>query len=487
VASKADVDYHVKEPTPRPSSSDLWFFSYLPWALAVGLTTPLIPLVALFLYKGTFATAYSPLVVAVVVAASDLTEIPFTVFWGNLSDRLHHRKYFMVGSFVATGLVLMAMPFMPNLQTFILMNVLEGVCMAASAPIGTVLLLETRQKRWWPRDIGVFGLVSGVGTVGGLALGAIWLYVLGWNVSATIPAMQSLLILTGVLALLSGIIALRYIEEPEEYTDRESMTDDVPAYAGLVSTIRGLGRRALNVLDLARGEPVPLPRSELFFLASLFIVNLGSQMCLGTLVYFLTAPDGAGLSQAAVFVVFLASALTSTALMAPSGKAADRYSPKNIFLASIIVRAILIPVLILIALKGSFLYLSPSSVSMIGATIGINGLIGVTLAFASTASTVFLLRLLSANANKARGKAVGLYYALSGFGGLLGTLVGGWVYAVKDVTWAYGLAAIVLIGGCLIIFPIHYHFTPYRHVPLPIKAKSATAGKASGVAPWTKT
>jgi MFS family permease len=444
----------------------------------------LIPLVALFLYKGTFATAYSPLVVAVVVAASDITEIPFTIFWGNLSDRLRHRKFFMVGSFVATGLVLIAMPFMPNLQTFILMNVVEGVCMAASAPIGTVLLLETRSKRWWPRDIGVFGLVAGVGTVGGLALGAIWLFFLGQNVSYTIPAMQALLVLTGVLAILSGLIALRYIEEPSEYSDRESVTDDVPIYSGLVSMIRGFCKRALGVLDLARGEPVPLPRSEMFFLASLFIVNLGSQMFLGTLVYYLTASDGAGLSQAAVFVVFLASALTSTALMAPSGKAADRFSPKNIFVASIIARALLIPVLILITMKGTLFYLSPSSIPIIGTTIGINGLIGITLAFASTASTVFLLRLLSTSANKLRGKAVGLYYALSGLGGLTGTLVGGWVYAVKDVTWAYGLAAVVLLAGCLLILPIHYHFTPYRHVPMPLK--TASREKASGVAPWAK-
>ena len=482
MATKADVDYHVKEPPPRPSSSDLWFFSYLPWALAVGLTTPLIPLAALFLYSGTFATAYSPLVVAVVVAASDLTEIPFTVFWGNLSDRLRHRKFFMVGSFVATGLVLIAMPFMPNLQTFIAMNVIEGVCMAASAPIGTVLLLETRHKRWWPRDIGLFGLVAGVGTVGGLALGAIWLFLLGQNASYTVVSMQALLVLTGVLAVLSGLIAWRYIEEPEEYAEHGEATDDVPLYTGLVSSIRGFSRRLHNVLDLARGEPVPLPRSELFFLVSLFIVNLGSQMFFGTLVYFLTAPDGAGLSQAAVFVVFLASALTSTALMATSGKEADRYSPKKIFVASIVGRAVLIPVLILVSLKGSIFYLSPSGVPMIGTMIGVNGLLGVTLAFASTASTVFLLRLLSSNASSVRGKAVGLYYALSGLGGLAGTLIGGWVYAVTNVTWAYGLAAIVLLGGCVVILPIRYRFTPYRHVPLPLKAKDSS----SGVEPWAK-
>jgi MFS family permease len=468
------VDYHVKEPPVRPSSSDKWFWSYLPWALSGGLSTPLIPLVALALYQNV-----TPLLVAVVVAASALTEIPFTIVWGNLSDKVRHRKFFMVGSFLATGTVLVVMPFVATLGSFVLLNIIEGVCSAASTPIGTVLLLETRKKKWWARDVGVFGLVSGIGTVMGLALGAIWLYSLGAAGGImVVHALQSLLVLTGVLALVSGLLAWSFIEEPKEYLKRDDLVDQVVINRGVVERLRGVSRRVLNIVELAKGDDSPMPRAEWIFLISLFTVSMGSQMFYGTFVYFLTAASGAGLNQVAVFVVFLAAAVASTALFVHSGKAVDKYSPKRVFILSMIGRALLIPLVIV-----STLYLGRNTIAMVAVMITLNGLIGVTWAFASTASTLFLLRLLSGNAN--RGKAIGYYNALSGFGGLVGTFVGGALYDVSNMTWAYTLAAFVVFLGCLMLVPIRYHFTPYRHVPLPLPEKGASPQeRGKGVTPW---
>ncbi|MGA7650133.1 MAG: MFS transporter, partial [Thermoplasmata archaeon] len=85
-------------PVLRPSTNDLWFLAYLPLAVSDGIATPLIPLLALQHFGA------SAFVVTIIIAASAMSQVPFTILWGNLSDRIAHRKFFLVGSFLATGL-----------------------------------------------------------------------------------------------------------------------------------------------------------------------------------------------------------------------------------------------------------------------------------------------------------------------------------------------------------------------------------------------
>ncbi len=475
-SASAGVDFHVREPPIRPSASDMWFFSYLPWSLSGGLSAPLIPLLALALYP-----SIGPLGVAIIVAASDVSEIPLTIVWGNLSDSLRHRKWFMVFSFALTGVTLIAMPFSPSLQVYYLLNVIGGVFSAASAPIGTILLLETRAKRWWPRDVGLFGLVSGIGTAAGLGIGAAWMYFLAPAGSLSLgstPALEALLILTGMLALIAAMIAAVSIHEPTTHVDRDDLDEHLHLGRGVVERLRGFRRRIVAIIRMAQGEPVPLPLREWVFLGSLFAVSFGSQMFYGTFVYFLASTNGASLSEAAVFLVFFASAFASTALFYSSGQVAERYSPKKVFVGSMLVRAALIPLFLVVTLPRFPLHLGETVWMVL-----LNGFMGVTWAFASTGSTIFLLRLLTGNAN--RGKALGLYNALSGFGGIAGTLIGGGLYFMTGVTTAYLIAAGVVLAGCLVLVPIRYHFIPYRQISRPLEPRGRPSLDSShGLPPW---
>jgi len=110
----------------RPSTSDLWFLAYLPLAVSDGVATPLIPLLALQHFG---ATAFA---VTIIVAASGMSQVPFTIIWGNLSDRVAHRKYFLVGSFVATGISLIFIALAHDLATYFWLNVVEGLACALS-------------------------------------------------------------------------------------------------------------------------------------------------------------------------------------------------------------------------------------------------------------------------------------------------------------------------------------------------------------------
>ena len=443
----------IKAPTSiRPSSSDLWFFAYLPLAVSDGIALPLIPLLALQHFGA------GPFAVTIIIAASGMSQVPFTILWGNLSDRVAHRKFFLVGSFLATGISLILIALANDLVTYFWLNVVEGLAAAASAPIGTMLLLETRHKRWWPEDIGIFGLISGLGMTVGLGVGFLWLFVISVH-GSMISVMTGLLILAGALALLSAFIAWAWIEEPAVRLERRSLSDLLNLHRTVSDRVRRVRTRVLDIVDLTRSAAEPLPKREILFLAALGVMTVGFEMFYGPFPVFLTQVTN--FSDANVFVVYLGAAAASTALFVHSGKAVERYSPKGVFLESLLGR---LGLMLLFLWGPAYILLGLGSPALVAWVTLLNALLGVTWAFISTASTLFLVRLVG---RSSRGRALGLYNAVAGAGGLLGTLLGGYLYAGYGVHFAYSVAAFTVMVGAVLLAPIPYHvFTlphPYRH------------------------
>ena len=436
----------VKTPVPiRPSSGDLWFFSYLPLSISDGIATPLIPLLALVHFRA------QPIVVILIIAASGISQVPFTILWGNLSDRISHRKYFLVGSFLATGVALILIALANNIFSYFWLNVAEGLASAASAPIGTMLLLETRHKRWWPQDIGLFELISGIGTTAGLGLGFVWLFAFGPGSASSIliRALMSLLIVAGILALLSSILAWVWIEEPLHRIERRTVAELLNLQRGIVERFRLVRRRVTSILELTRAPEEPLPGREWLFLVALAIMSVGFFLFYGPFPVYLV--QVAKLKDAQVFIVYLASSAASTSLFFPSGKAVEWHSPKLVFLESLVARFALIPLFLPVIFTVVFV---PGSLGLVGWLALLNAFMGVTWAFLSTASTLFLVRLAG---RASRGRALGLYNAVAGFGGLIGTIAGALAYSTFGVTFTYVAAAVVVLAGAALLVPIPYH------------------------------
>jgi MFS family permease len=426
----------------RPSTSDLWFLAYLPLAVSDGIATPLIPLLALQHFG---ASAFA---VTIIIAASGMSQVPFTILWGNLSDRVAHRKFFLVGSFLATGVAIVLIALAHNLITYFWLNVVEGLASAASAPIGTMLLLETRHKRWWPQDIGLFGLISGIGTTAGLALGFVWLFGIGRG-APVVEVMTGLLLLSGALALVSAAIAWAWIEEPTNRVERRSVAELLHLHRGLVERVRSFRNRVSGVIDLTRAPVEKLPGREYLFLAALGVMCVGFDIFYGPFPVFLW--QYAHFSDAGVFVVYLGSAAASSSLFFHSGKAVEAHSPKSVFLESLYAR---VGLMVLFLWAPVYFLFGLGSPALLGWLTVLNALLGVTWAFISTASTLFLVRLVG---RSARGRALGLYNAIGGAGGLVGVLLGGWMYATFGVHFAYSVAALTVVLGALLLAPIPYH------------------------------
>ncbi len=457
-------------PVLRQSTSDLWFLAYLPLAISDGIATPLIPLLALQRFgAGVF-------VVTIIIAASAMSQVPFTIVWGNLSDRVAHRKFFLVGSFLATGISIILIALAQNLMTYFWLNVVEGLACAASAPIGTMLLLETRHKRWWPQDIGFFGLISGIGTTAGLALGFLWLFVIGRN-SPALEVMTGLLLLSGVLALLSAAVAWAWIEEPAAMNrvERRTMAELLHLHRGIVERFRSFRARLAGIIDLTRAPAERLPGREYLFLFALGVMSVGFDIFYGPFPVFLW--QHARFSDAGVFIVYLGSAAASTSLFFHSGKAVETNSPKSVFIESLWGR---VGLLLLFLWAPAYVALGLGSSALLAWLTLLNALLGVTWAFISTASTLFLVRLVG---RSARGRALGLYNAVAGAGGLLGILLGGWMYGNYGVQFAYSIAALTVVAGALLLLPIPYHVfqpkTAPRRRPLRASAQATLPGPVS--------
>ena len=383
-----------------------------------------------------------------------MSQVPFTILWGNLSDRVAHRKFFLVGSFLATGVTLILIALAQDLITYFWLNVAEGLASAASAPIGTMLLLETRHKRWWPQDIGLFGLIAGIGTTAGLLVGFLWLFVIGGGQNL-IGVMTALLLLAGALALLSAGIAAAWIEEPARLLERRSVSDLVNLHRSILERIRHFRSRVLNLIDLTRSEPEKLPRRELLFLAALGVMSVGFDIFYGPFPVFLW--QTARFSDAAVFIAYLGASAAATALYFHSGKAVESHSPKYVFLGSLAGR---IGLVLMFLWMPIYLLLGLGSTALVGWVTILNALLGVTWAFISTASTLFLIRLVG---RAGRGRALGLYNAVAGAGSLFGTLLGGWLFATYGFYSAYLIAACTIAVGASLLVPIPFHIFQLPH------------------------
>jgi MFS family permease len=186
-------------------------------------------------------------------------------------------------------------------------------------------------------------------------------------------------------------------------------------------------------------------------------------MCVGFDIFYGPFPvflwQNARFSDAGVFIVYLGSSAASTALFFHSGKAVEAHSPKSVFLESLGGRVLLM----LLFLWGPiYVLFGLGSPALLAWLTLLNALLGVTWAFISTASTLFLMRLVG---RSARGRALGLYNAIAGAGSLVGTLLGGWLYATYGVNFAYSIAAVTVVIGGALLLPIPYHLFQISHSP----------------------
>ena len=187
--------------TPR------WFYSFIPFKIATGGSSLLIPLYLLSL-GGSAKDA------GLLVAIASLSSMLGSLFWGRMSDRTLKRKFFILMGMASTSAFLPAMAFTRTPLQLMLVNALYSFFLAATVSVPIVLVLRSVRKYLWDYGIGRFNQISGWAWVAGLVLG------LGLIRSISIP---NLLFLFAFINVFSVIWAAKTIREAPIYISRRNI------------------------------------------------------------------------------------------------------------------------------------------------------------------------------------------------------------------------------------------------------------------------
>ena len=408
----------------RTQSNDRWFYSYLPNGMAGGATSPLIPLFTRVL-GGSVAD------VGIVAAASSIASVPAFMGWGTLSDRLHRRKVFLLIGFLGLAVSLLAMGLSRSVADFYLANLLVGVLGAASAPVGTVIILETTKEKDWAARIAVFSRIGGIGWVTGLGLGAAWLVVLPLSEGS---AMRGLFFAGAALALLSAALAWRWLDEPEEKVERRHIAFVDQHWR--VERMRYLPMRLLHFLDFRnhvhrRRRPSPTLRR---YLATVFLLFSGFTGFYAVFPVYLR--DVAGLSTSHVFLVFIASQVASAIAYGRVGRWVHTIGARRIQMYAAAARAVLFPAFLLLPLL-------PGGLGVVLAfALLVHAVVGVCWAAINVGGSTFVSELARP---EERSSVLGAFNAVQGFGAILGPIVTG------ALAFAFGFTVGVVSASVFIV------------------------------------
>jgi len=282
-----------------------WYYTFLPYNVAGGSTNPIIPL---FLTEGLKGTVGQ---VGLVSAITSIAAVPANILWGNLSDTMQKRKPFIIMGFLGMGLALLLMGLSTSIPQYYLANFMLGLLAAAVAPVGTVLVLESFEKKDWPKRLGDFSRVGGLGWVVGLLIGTFWLMLL--NGSDGENSTRALFMLAAALCLVSTILAFRWVPESKRKIRRECIDpDDLEhAHAHIIERARYLPQRVMFVAKVSAKnlKLANFPANLKRYYVVTFLAFAGFLSFYVAFPIFLS--QHVGLKDSDIFIIYIASSVAS--------------------------------------------------------------------------------------------------------------------------------------------------------------------------------
>ena len=392
--------------------SDRWYYTFLPYNVAGGSTSPMIPLFVTEGLKGTVAD------VGIVGAISSLASVPANIIWGNLSDTTRKRKVFVLIGFLGLAISLLTMGLSMDMGAYYFGNFLLGAIAAAAAPVSTVIILESFAKEEWAKRIGDFSKISGIGWVLGLVLGTIWLQLAG-NDGSTVTAMRGLFITASALCMVSILLAAKWVPEPTRKMERKEAVGEVPA-SHLMHFERGryAPTKIIHIMKVSAKNLSPhnFPGNLKMYYIVTFLAFTGFLTFYTAFPIFLKRELGLTISE--VFIVYLASSITSALTYSLAGRWTSLVGGKKVQAMAFVGRIFLFPTVFLVTMLGLSFW------PMMAVLCVLHAGIGFCWANLSVAGNTIVSHI---SYKDFRTESLGAYNAIMGIGTIVGSLVGGLV------------------------------------------------------------
>jgi MFS family permease len=423
---------------------DHWYLSFLPYNIAGGATSPLIPL---FITQGLSGTVAQ---VGIVSAISSMASVPANILWGNLSDTTKKRKVFVLIGFIGLALALLTMGLSMSIGMYFVGNLILGAIAAAVAPVGTVLVLETSEKKDWAKRLGDFSKVGGVGWVTGLIVGTVWLAATASDGMA-VMGMRALFLISAALCIVSIIMAARLVPEPEKKIDRSEVSFGAPAHMITFERGRYGPTKVLHILKVSAKnmKPVNFPKNlKLYYLVTFLTFT-------GFLTFYVGLPiflnQAIGLSVSEVFIVYVASSLISALTYSLAGRWTQHFGGKRVQSAAYLGRIILFPSFFLITLVPMPL------IAVLALLCVLHALIGFCWANLSVAGSTLVSNMSYCDF---RTQSLGLYNSIQGVAAIVGSLIGGFVAQYFGYLPAFLVASSFVFVGLIMLLALNVDKVP---------------------------
>jgi DHA1 family multidrug resistance protein-like MFS transporter len=404
-----------------------WFYAVIPYRLGVGLTATLLPLFVVQVVGGSVVD------VGYVAALGPLVGVPASVMWGNVSDRLHRRRPFLILGFLGFAGSTMLLGLANSVGQVVVISMTGALLGTAVEPVASALVMDGLPEERWAESFGRFNQIGGWSFVAGLSVGMAWLAIWPrwWGMAMT---MRGLFVLAGGTAFLSLALLLRFL--PERASARRPGSFR-PAM---------VGRLVVAVVEQALYHPSRLryhmPRPALLAELRDHLRNALGRYYLATLLLFFTSAlglvpfpifltDVLGASSTQVFFIFLVKAVTDALFYVPMGRLVQKRSGISLLARASAARVAILGAFALIAL------LRPGAFGLVPVTL-VHILTGVTWAAIAVSGTTVVAALAPKGQE---GRAMGLYNSVIGLAWILGSLAGGWVAGTLGYTASFSVAA----------------------------------------------
>jgi MFS family permease len=380
--------------------------------------------------------------VGAITAVTSLAAVPANILWGNLSDTLHRRKPFILMGFVGMALALAMMAISVNVPSYLIANFLFGLLGAAIAPVGTVLVLESFDRPEWPRRLGDFSKIGGIGWVLGLVLGTFWLLLLPSS-NGDVASTRALFMLATGLSLASLVLAMWWVKEPRSSVRREDVTaEDIGhVQVSFVEKARYMPQRILYVARVSANnlKAHNFPGNLRRYYLMVFLAFSGFLSFYVALPVFLSSEEG--LTDPQVFIIYLSSSIASALTYSLMGRLIAARGGKKVQMAAFAARVFIFPAFFLVTL------LDLGFALLFLAFMALHAMAGLCWAALSVAGNSLVSQMSFRNY---RSQSLGMYNAVQGVGTIAGSVIGGFVGAAFGY-WAVFMCASVLIAFALIM------------------------------------
>jgi MFS family permease len=405
-----------------------WVYSVFPASLAAG---PLGTLVQLYLielngiHQGT-------LYISVAVAVYNAVGIPAAVFWGFATDRIHQRRLLIASSYAVTAAILASLYFDSTTAGTIFTYASFSFVSAASATPLNLLIMETSAKARWAGAFARLSMISSMGTVGGLLLGAFWVQAL---------PLLALSVPLSLFALASTVMAVLTLPRSEFVLEPATVVMRRPSFFHRLLALPMIFISPPRLSDFRRsfrGARSGLTRHLPFFYISIFMFYLSSGLFNTSLV---PAMSSTGIAKGPVFAAVLSGMLVQTVSFQFAGRYVERRPLSTTSIQGLLLRGVCyggIGVAALFLTGYPFL----AAVLVLYPIAG-----GVAFSVYYTSSNTMMFN----SVKKSPGAALGVYSAIVGLASAAGSLASGAISVYWGFYLTFTLASILLYAAVFVV------------------------------------